>query len=145
MRKMAEVITSDMSNETYLAVDDDSTTVPFTYLMPDGTPVNADLTPREKRAIYAALSGDVTELTDILMAMRPRGARSTMSDEKRNEVIAFITHRDGGNAPGRVTSQMVDAYDAHIQERDARIAAEEAAKAARQRSRQQQREAKANA
>lgn len=143
-RKTVEMIVSDMSKERYLGTDDGATTVPFTYLLPDGTSVNADLTPNEKTALYSALTGDVTALTEILMAMRPKGTRSKVDADKYNDVVAWITHTDG-KAPGRVTAQMVERYDAHIIARDAKIAADEAAKVAARQSRQEKRDAKANA
>jgi hypothetical protein len=112
-RATVEQITSDLSGKTYLGTADGATTVPFTYLLPDGTTVNADLTPNEKTALYAALTGDREALTEILLALRPKVARNT-DDTLRNDVSAWYANaHNGGTAPGRVTSQMYALYDVH--------------------------------
>lgn len=135
-------IRSDATGRAFYASDDGSTDAPFTYANANGESVGADLMPDEKSALYAFLTGNTVPMRDLLNSLAPKTARNTsgMTDEKRNDVKAWITSRDG-KEPGRVTVQMEEAYDVHIIARDAKIAADEAAKVAARQSRQEKRNA----
>lgn len=129
-RRTVEEITDDVTGMKFYATDDGATTVPFTYTNAGGESVNLDVSPDTKAALYALLSGDRQPMANLLSSLQPKPARGAiMSTEKRNDVSAWwaSTHREKypeGTFPGRVTSQMEEAYDIHIKARDAKIAAD---------------------